>query len=249
MDLDQRASQTTDIVAICAHPDDMELCCAGLLLKGQEARARIGSIELSRGEMGSRGTVHQRMREVKQANKVLNLDMRLNLHLPDGGITVNADSCMKLVNCIRKYTPRMLITSYWQDHHPDHRNTSLLVKDAAWFAGVKNYPAHGSPHRPELILYYLNRYFQEPDLIVDISSVWLRKKEAIRSYHSQLYDTASKERNTYTSNPDFMAIWESHHRYWGSLIGVPYGEAYLVPQPIPIVNPMDLIKGAHPEAL
>lgn len=232
-----------DLLAICAHPDDAELTCAGLLLKAKNSGASIGVVDLTSGEMGSRGSGSQRRQEADEAAKVLGLDLRLNLGLPDGRLAATEENCIKLVELIRRYRPDMLIGPWWEDHHPDHVAASELMKSAWWFAGVHKYPADGEPHRPERVLHYPARYMFQPSLVVDISSVWETKKKAVACYPSQLHDPTSKEPAIYCSDPQFEELWEGRHRSVGALIGVPYGEAYLVRSPVPVFDPLTLLAG------
>ncbi len=234
-----------DYLAVCAHPDDAELTCAGLLMRAKDSGYSIGVVDLSRGELGSRGSVTDRDAEASAAATVMALDVRYNLELPDGNIVCSRENVIRLVELIRRWRPRMLITSYWEDHHPDHVQTSKIATDAWWFAGVANYPGGGIAHRPERILYYQGRGVFPPSCVVDITSTWERKKSAIACYHSQLHrNTAESEPKTYTSSENFMDLWEGRHRYLGSLIGTEYGEAYHVRTPVPVFDIASLTGGA-----
>jgi N-acetylglucosamine malate deacetylase 1 len=230
-----------NILAICAHPDDAELTCAGLLLHAKVRGSTIGVVDLTQGEMGSRGTAEDRVNEAANAAEILGLDLRLNLEFPDGNIRVDKENIIRIIDVIRRYRPKILIAPYWEDHHPDHEATSRLVKNAWWFSGVAKHPGQGSPHRSERILYYLARFPFQPSLVIDISDYWEIKKKAILCYHTQLHNSHDELPETYTSTPDFIDEWEGRHRYLGSLIGVKYGEAYYMRSPVPVFNPHSLL--------
>ena len=232
-----------DVLAVCAHPDDAELTCAGLLLRAKAGGASIGVCDLTRGEAGTRGTAAERAAEAVAATAVLGLDVRVNLGLPDGALTCTLENRIRLVELLREHRPRLLIAPYWEDHHPDHSNTSLLAKEAWWFAGVAKHPGSGTPHRPEAMLHYMSRYQFLPSLVVDISAHWEQKRQAAACYRSQLHDPDRDEPETAISSPDYLEAWEGRHRYYGTLIGVGYGEPYLMRGPVPVGNPMSLVFG------
>ena len=240
-----------DVLAVCAHPDDAELGCAGLLLRCKAAGARVGVVDLTRGELGSRGNAALRNEERARATAILGLDVRLDLDLPDGFVERTVEYRTRLVEVIRSEQPRMLVGPYWEDHHPDHVNTSLLMKDAWWFAGVAKHPGGPTAHRPEAMLFQLSRYVARPSLIVDISEQFATKARAVTCYASQLHRPASAEAppasdsepETYLSRSDFLAAWEGRHRNYGRMIGAEFGEAYLMRNPVPITDPMTLLAG------
>ncbi len=240
-----------DVLAVCAHPDDAELGCAGLLLRCKAAGARVGVVDLTRGELGSRGNAALRNEERARATAILGMDVRLDLDLPDGFVERSVEYRTRLVEVIRSERPRMLVGPYWEDHHPDHVATSLLMKDAWWFAGVAKHPGGPSPHRPEAMLFQLSRYVARPSLIVDISEQFATKARAVTCYASQLHRPAAAdappdadgEPETYLSRSDFLAAWEGRHRYYGRMIGAEFGEAYLMRNPVPITDPMTLLAG------
>lgn len=230
-----------DILAVGAHPDDVELICAGLLLNAKRRGARIGVIDLTRGELGTRGTPETRAAEAARAAEVLGLDHRENLGLPDGNIRNDRDSIVRLADAIRRLRPRMLLGHYWVDHHPDHINAAYLVRDAWWFSGVAKFTDRPA-HRPERLLHFASRYDVPPSAIVDISAVFAIKRAAAACYHSQLHrGDSDEEPETFTSTPHFFEHWEGKHRHLGAQIGVRFAEAYLLPTPVPVFNPLDLL--------
>lgn len=238
---------TLDILAICAHPDDAELHCGGLLLTAHGQGACTGVIDLTKGEAASRGTPEIRQREAAAAATVLGLSVRDNLGLPDAQLTVNTQYVQLIVAKLRQYKPRMVITSHWDDHHPDHQVTGELVKQACYLSGVGNYPVDGEPHRPEQVMFYLDRLGHTPHLVQDISHVFEQKLDAVKCYASQLYSPGyssnAKQTQTVLASCDFLDQWQARHRHYGSLIGVSYGEAYVLRSPVALNNPLDLLWG------
>lgn len=232
-----------DILAICAHPDDAELHCGGLLLKARADGAKTAVIDMTRGEAASRGTPQIRAKEAQAAAAILGLSCRENLALPDAGLTQNNQYLQLLVSKIRHYRPKMVVTSHWDDHHPDHQVTAHLVRQACYLSGIGNYPVDGTPHRPEQVLFYLDRLDHTAQLVQDVSEVFSQKLEAVKCYASQLYDADGEQANTPLSNSSFLSQWQSRHQYFGGLIGVEYGEAYVLRSPVPLNSPLDLLWG------
>ena len=234
---------TLDILAICPHPDDAELHCAGLLLQAHAGGARIGVLDLSRGELGSRGDAVGRAREAQSASEVMGLLYRDNLGLPDGFLQSDRATVDRLVAAIRALRPRLVLSPHWDDHHPDHAATSRAVREAAFLSGLTNYPGHGGPHRPEQVMYYLDRVSVEPDAVIDISAVMALKERAVFCYAGQLHAPDGSGVETLLSRPDFIQRWRARHLYFGGLIGVDCGEAYVLRSPVPIRDPMTLCWG------
>ncbi|MCJ8275172.1 MAG: bacillithiol biosynthesis deacetylase BshB1 [Psychrosphaera sp.] len=232
-----------DILAICAHPDDAELHCGGLLLCAREHGALTGVLDLTRGEAASRGTPEIREKESAAASKLLGLTLRDNLGLPDGQLSVDGQYIQMIVEKIRQYQPRMVVTSHWDDHHPDHQATSMLVRQACYLAGIGNFAAQGTPHRPEQVLFYLDRLPHPPQMVQDISAVIEQKLAAVKCYASQLYSEDDQQMATPLASNDFLEQWQSRHRHFGSLIGVKHGEAYVLRSPVALNNPMNLLWG------
>ncbi len=234
---------TLDILAVCPHPDDAELHCAGLLLQARASGAQIGVLDLSRGELGSRGDASTRAREAQAATVLLGLAYRENLGLPDGFLQCDRATVDRLVAVIRALRPQMILAPHWDDHHPDHASTSRAVREAAFLSGLTKYPAPGAAHRPEQVMYYLDRVSIEPDAVVDVGAVMHLKEQAVRCYASQLHAHDDSGVETLLSRPGFIERWRSRHVHFGSLIGVDCGEAYVLRSPVPIRDPMTLCWG------
>ena len=230
-----------DVLAFGAHPDDLELGCGGTIAKLVQQGYRVVLCELTRGEMGTRGSKAIRTREAKLAAEILGVVDRRNLELPDGNIEVSRKNILKLVTLIRELRPSLLLIPYGIERHPDHIHTHQLCKEAWYYSGLEKLKtkAHGieqKRHRPHHYFEYLQWYEFEPSFIVDISDTFKIKMDAIRSHSSQFYNPKSKEPETKLSKPEFLAIIETRCRYYGSKIGVQYGEPIMSPFALGIEN-------------
>lgn len=215
-----------DILAFGAHPDDVELFAGGTMIKMAALGHSTGVVDMTKGELGTRGTAARRTIEARKAAKVLGLKVRENLGLPDGNVRVTAGARLKVIRILRKYRPRIVLTHYWDDNHPDHVHTSRLVTEAVHHSGLAKIDTGQKRYRPETLLYFkLPTHFM-PGFIVDVSEYWDRRIAAIRSYSSQLFDPSSHEPSTRLSQPDFLARIESIHSFYGTLIGKKMGEAF-----------------------
>ena len=246
-----------DVLAVCAHPDDAELHCGGLLLRAQERGAAVGVLDLTRGEAATLGTPEVRHREAEEAGRLLGLTLRDNLALPDGRLESGQAELTRIVERLRRWRPRLVVTSHWDDHHPDHEACARLVRRACSLAGIGNWPGPGAPHRPEQVLYYLDRIGHQPQLVLDVTDVFDRKAAAVCCFASQLYaprdpaeddDPGSPRPWTTLSSSDYLDGWRARHRYFGSLIGVRYGEGYALRSPVPLLDPLALLWGRHSPA-
>ena len=230
---------TLDILAIAAHPDDAELGCGGSLLLAARIGLRAAVVDLSAGEMSSRGTVESRAAEAEQAAGILGLSERRNLGLPDSKIgESSAESLSALIQLIRDTRPRIVLAPYWEDRHPDHEAAGRLVKKACFFAGVAKV-GDGVPFRPQRLFYYMLSYPFIPAFVLDISDVWERKLEAITTYRSQFQSSEGGIR-TAISEPGFLRLVEARAIWFGAMIGAAYGEPYYMPGPVPLVELPDM---------
>ena len=221
-----------DILAIAAHPDDVELCAGGTLLTHKAMGYTTGIIDLTRGEMGTRGTAEIRDQEAAAAAKILNLDVRENMAFKDVFFTNDEEHKVKLAAKIRKYRPKIVITNAEEDRHPDHGKASNLVEEACFWAGLKNletFDENGKPqepHRPTKVYHFIQSRSITPDFYVDISSVYEKRLEAYMAYKSQLFNPNSNEPETYIASPDFLSMLEGRAREYGNRIGVMYAEGF-----------------------
>lgn len=217
-----------DVMAFGAHPDDIELGCGGTLIKLADAGRSVVLVDLVRGELGTRGTPELRLQEAQAAAKVIGAVARENLALEDGHIRTDRDSRHRVVQVIRKYRPQMILIPYYKDRHPDHYHTGELVYEGAFLAGLSRYDTGQDSHRPAQVVYYMGWCEFEPTFVVDVSAQFERKMEAIYAYASQFVPDYSVYAPTRLTSPDFHRALVSRMAYYGSLIGVEYGEAFLI---------------------
>ncbi len=222
-----------DILAIGAHPDDVELCAGGTLLTHKKKGYTTGIIDLTRGEMGTRGTKEIRYKESAEAAKILGLDIRENMDFKDVFFENDEAHRLKLVQKIRTFRPRIVLANAVEDRHPDHAKAAELVEVACFWAGLKNIETKDEngklqePHRPSKEYHYIQSRSLTPDFYVDISDVYEQRTEAYKAYKSQLFDPNSSEPETYISSPDFFTLLEARAREFGNRIGVKYAEGFL----------------------
>ncbi len=233
-----RMSPTIDILAFSPHPDDAELYCGGTLMLLKDKGFRTGIADLTQGELSTRGTLESREQETAAASSILQLDGRVNLGLPDGGIVNTPEQRVAVIRALRELRPRTVLLPWHDDRHPDHVHASELVKDALFLSGlVKVSTQDGSgaeqtAWRPPAAYYYMLTKDFEPSLIVDISEAQERKLAAIRAYATQFHTgEESTGTQTYISTPEFLAGLIGRSQRLGFLVGGKYGEGFLPLQP------------------
>ncbi len=230
-----------DVLAFGAHPDDIELTCAGTLIKLAAMGYKTGVIALTRGELGTRGTAEIRAQEFARAGEIMGLSVHKMLDLPDGNVAVTPENKLKIIREIRAYRPRIVLAPYWVVRHPDHGHASHLVREAAFFAGLKKIDTGQDAHRPFKVIYYACRFEFEPSFIVDVSEFHDRKVEAIQAYKSQFHNPEKDkygDEETNISRPEFLEAIITRARQYGSYIGVAYGEPFLVREPMRLDDPV-----------
>jgi len=232
-----------DILAIFSHPDDAELTMAGTLIKLKALGHRVGVADMTRGEMGTRGTPEIRAKEALDSARVMGLDARVNLQLPDGHLMLNEESRQTVVRTIRQYQPRLLFTSHWDDPHPDHAATARIVREAARLATIRNYDRETGQQSIKMpaVAHAVYSRLVLPSFIVDISEFAERKMDAIRAYTSQFYRPESNEPATRIAEKGFLREIEDRTRYYGSLIGVEAGEPFYVREALNVEDPFTLL--------
>lgn len=232
-----------DVLAIAAHPDDVELSVGGTLIKLARMGYRTGALDLTRGESGTRGTPEIRAAEAERAAQLLGLSVRENLDLGDARIWVNEESRVKLVRALRRLRPRVVFAQFWEDPHPDHAHASQLVREACHISGLAKYDREAGQERwrPSCVAYFLFPSAVAPSFIVDISEVSERKWEAIRAHASQFFNPRATEPESRVSARAFMNEIEARDRYFGALIGVERGEAFFVREALNVDDPVALL--------
>jgi len=216
-----------DVLAIAAHRDDVELTCAGTLLRAADAGHRTGILDLTAGESGTRGSAELRAQEAERAAAILGVTERRNAGLPDAHLRNDDDTRRTVVEQIRYFAPRVVILPFPVGRHPDHRVASELGRDACFLSGLAKYAAAGAPHRPHKILYALS-YREDPlkpTFVVDISAQFDRKLAAIRCYSSQ-FDGAKAAGEIFPTGQDLYSLVETQNAHYGSLIRARYGEPF-----------------------
>lgn len=228
-----------DILAFGAHPDDVELGCSGVLLSAVLQGKKTAVVDLTKGELGTRGTAETREEESARATIILGLSSRENLALPDGFFQINEENIYKVIKVIRKYKPEIILCNAPEDRHPDHGRASVLVKEAAFLSGlikVETYDEIGELQeawRPKQIFHYIQNNYLDPDFIVDISEVYNEKLKSILAYNTQ-FNVTDDGPQTYISSPEFLKFIDARAVEFGKRIGVQFGEGFISEKPLGI---------------
>ena len=230
-----------DLLAIAAHRDDVELTCAGTLIRARDDGHTTGILDLTSGETGTRGSAELRGQEAARAAEIMGVSERRNAGLPDAGLQNSEEMRRVVVEQLRHFAPRVVILPFPVGRHPDHRVASELSRDACFLAGLAKYPAGGTPHRPHKILYAL-AYREDPvkpTFVVDISAQFERKMQAIRCYSSQ-FDGAKAAGEIFPTGQDLYSLVEVQNAHYGSLIRSRYGEPYFTHETVRIDDVVQL---------
>jgi bacillithiol biosynthesis deacetylase BshB1 len=235
--------QELDVLAVFSHPDDAELSVSGTLLKLKHFGYRTGILDMTRGEMGTRGTPEGRAQEAKSAAALLNVDIRLNLEQPDGHVQLNDEARTAFVRVIRQYRPKLVLTAPVEDPHPDHANTARIVREGARLASMRRYDeASGLAQIPvPRIAHSVFSRLTPPSFIVDVSDFVEQKMAAIRAHGSQFFRAGATEPATRISDENFLRQIEVRMAYFGSLIDVQAGEPFYVREALNVDDPLALL--------
>lgn len=231
-----------DILAFAAHPDDTELSCAGTLAAHVAKGYKVGVIDLTRGEMGTRGTAEIRDHEAKESAKILKLAIRENLGFEDAFFSNDKPHQIEVARAIRKYQPDIVIANAITDRHPDHGKAAKLVVDSQFLAGLRRIELEDEegeellPWRPRAVYHYIQSNYIQPDFVVDITGFWDTKMQAIKAFKSQFFNPESDEPETFISNPEFLKLLEARAKEYGHSIGVEYAEGFTVNRNIGITD-------------
>lgn len=219
--------ENLDVLFFGAHPDDVELSCGGTIIKLVQSKKKIGIVDLTLGELSTKGNLQLRKRETEEASNVLGISYRENLKIKDGDIQLNQVNKEKIISVIRKYKPKLVFAPFPFDRHPDHVNASNLIKESIFFSGLMKFKtANLKAYRPSKVFYYQNAYDIPVSFIFDISTAYQKKLKAIKCYSSQFYNPKSKEPETFISSKLFEFEIESRARHYGFKIGVEFGEPF-----------------------
>src|SRR6056300_1540939 len=234
-----------DILAFCAHPDDVELGAGGILATHAMRGQKVGIVDLTRGEMGTRGTPEIRDEEAKNASEILGCVIRENLGMPDGMISFDHDAQLQVARLIRKYQPEVVLMNAPTDRHPDHGRASTLVEEACFISGLHKLEVDAEfsgllPWRPKQMYKYLQFYNLEPNLVVDITSGFEAKMAAVLAHKSQFYNPTSPEPETVIASKGFLDSVEARAMDWGRIIGVKYAEPLISVRHVGVENLLDL---------
>ena len=228
-------AEQVDVIFFGAHPDDVELSAGGTAAKFVRDGLRVGIVDLTRGEMGTRGTPQTRKREAANAAKALGATFRTHLDFGDGNLQTGREQELEIIALLRMHRPRIVFAPYPDDRHPDHTRTGRIVTEASFYAGLKALETGSPAHRPQTVIYYLQNYMLPPTFVADVTRAWKTKMKAIYAFKSQFHDPKSKEPRTFISDPAFLEMIEGRGRHFGVMIGAGYGEAFITKQP-PRIN-------------
>lgn len=224
-----------DILAFGIHPDDIELSCAGTILVEKANGKKVGIVDLTRGELGTRGNAQVRKEEAENSAVILGVDLRENLEMADGFFRNDKESQLRIIKVLRKYRPEVIMCNAPEDRHPDHGRSAVLVNDAAFLSGLRRIETNDEQGnlqqewRPKYVFNYIQDTYLNPDFVVDVSDVFDKKIQAIEAFSSQFYnpEAGDKEPQTYISSPEFLESIINRSKMFGKMIGVKYAEGFI----------------------
>lgn len=217
-----------DVLCMVAHRDDADILAGGTIIKLKDQGYRVGIVDFSQGEMGTRGDAVQRAEEAECAARILGVDARINLAFPDAYIENTVENRQRVVRAIREFRPLLVITHGPKNRNPDHTHTGQLVRESCFTAGLVKYETGQPPHRPNKIIFTMEYYESDPDFLIDISGQFERKMQAISCYRSQVCGSCTDGPPTYISSDRFSREIEARMRYYGSRIHTDYAEAFRI---------------------
>jgi bacillithiol biosynthesis deacetylase BshB1 len=235
-----------DVLAVGAHPDDVELGCGGTLLALAARGYTFGILDLTRGEMGTRGTPETRAQEAAEAARILGARFRETLDLGDGGLRTDREAELQVIDVVRRARPRLLFAMLPSDRHADHVRAGRLVKEASYYAGLRTLETGAAAHRPQQVVHYFATYVERPSFLVDVSDVHVRKLDALRAYRSQFHEPSSKEPDTYIAAKGFLEGIVARARVFGAQAGVEYAEGFVSALPPRLEDPVAAFRGYEP---
>ncbi len=234
-----------DILAFAAHPDDIEISAAGTLMKHIELGKKVVIVDLTQGELGSRGTIETRKSEAKASSKILGIHDRVNLKMEDGFFKISTENKLKIIEQIRRYQPEVVMVNALSDRHPDHGRASKLCSEACFLSGLLKIETEWEGNkqekwRPKAVYHYIQDIYIKPAFVVDISSVVERKIEALKAFKTQFFSEDSSEPKTPISGEDFFDFLKGRWKDYGRSIGVEYAEGFTIERPIGVKDITEL---------
>lgn len=236
-------NDTVEILAVGAHPDDIELGCGGTLALLARAGRSVGILDLTRGEAGTRGTPETRAAEAAEAARLIGARFRDGLDLGDGNLRTDRAAELEVIEVVRRRRPRLVFAPLPNDRHPDHVRAGRLVTDAAFYAGLRALETGLPPHRPQQVVYFPSTFLAEPTFLVDVTETLEVKLAAVRAFRSQFFDPASKEPSTFISSPEFLDGVTARARAFGRLANVGAAEGFVSPRPPLLADPLAAFDG------
>ena len=235
-----------DILAFAAHPDDIELSCAGTLMKHISQGKKVGIVDLTQGELGSRGTIETRYAEAEAASEIMGIHFRTNLKMQDGFFDLSEQNKLAIVEQIRLHRPEIVLANAIEDRHPDHGRAAKLVSEACFLSGLRRIETSVNgvkqdAFRPKAVYHYIQDHYIKPDFVVDVSDFTERKIESIKAYKTQFYDPESTEPQTPISGEEFFDFIKGRMLQFGRPIGVRYAEGFTVEREPGVSDLFDLI--------
>jgi len=227
-----RSLEPVDLLVFGPHPDDLEIGAGGTVARHASMGLRVGLCDLTAGEMGSNGTVEERLTEAEDARKVLGAVWRVNLRWPDRAIGTETRHILVATELIRQARPQAIALPYWSDRHPDHVAASRVLTDAIFNAGLRRYTAEGEPWKPEMTSYYFINESTQPSFVVDVSEHYETKRRALACHASQFRPTGAGGVQTRLTSPRFMTLIESRDAQFGVLAGVDFAEGFVIREPV-----------------
>jgi bacillithiol biosynthesis deacetylase BshB1 len=220
-----------DILVFAAHPDDAELGCSGTILKYVASGKKVGIVDLTRGELGTRGDAQTRAEESAHAAQIMGLHVRENLNMRDGFFKNDETHQLRIIQAIRTYAPEIILANAYHDRHPDHGRACDLVTDAVFLSGLIKIETEMNGQiqnawRPKLLFHYIQDRYIKPDIVVDITPFWDQKMACINAFKTQFYNPSVSGKDTYISSPNFIQSLESRAREFGKLAGSTYAEGF-----------------------
>jgi len=234
-----------DVLLFGAHPDDVEWGAGGSVLLMKQQGLRFVFVDLTAGEMGSRGSSEERRDEAQAAADFAGAAARETLDMPDCGLVDTPENRRIIASTIRRYRPRVVMAPYWEDRHPDHAAAGAMVRNSALFCTLLKLDDPNPPHKPDTFLYYLLHNYEKPAFVTDISSVYSQKLELLRLHETQFSKTAEEHGLVPQGLSDYLYGLESRDRFFGSLIGCQHGEAFVQERPLRLNNFLELLTAIH----